>query len=147
MQPIGNYRPSLSSTNDANLLVASAISLAFTDAITTCLILVQGIGLETNEVLAELASQAIASIPVYIVTKPILLALTKGLTRSVLVVFFVTVHCFFVSNNIAGILTGNYFAADLIDYYGIILVGVFAAVFNHVVRESTAYGGYKWKPH
>jgi hypothetical protein len=92
-----------------NLLTSCMICAAGLDVCTTCIFLAYKLGTEMNLVLAPLANHSLAWVPIYLLSRPLLVPFMPEPCKTSFATLFLIAGLTFGINNLSGITTG-YFA-------------------------------------
>lgn len=112
----------------------AAIMATLLDVVTTVTFIVKRAGYEANEVLAPLIEHSILWIPLYLLSKPSLILLMPNVSRQTVATFFITIGLLAGTNNLSGLLFGNYFIVGAIGIGGISVIGIVLAGVVFVVQ-------------
>ncbi len=83
------------------------------DLWTTWLVISGHYGIETNPVLAPLIRHSLIWIPIYLLSRPLLVPFLPEMCRIAFALYFAATGFLFGINNLAGVLSGDYFLVSI----------------------------------
>lgn len=96
--------------------VLTMLAAATFDTSTTWLVISGNHGVETNPTLAPLIQHSLIWIPIYLLSRPLLVPFLPPLCRFTFALYFALAGLLFGANNLAGLLTGRYFLVDTLGF-------------------------------